>query len=345
LRFERKFLIYSFLIVFSLLLVLISVINYYSYKEAKYFLIDDIKKELEICSYKLNCQDVKIDFEKKSDHLLPFVLKEDDKNFYMLFNLSQIKKYFLKLSISKQIYKNKLSKIKRKILGQFFIEFLFILVISRIFVYLLYLPLKEAYKINENFIKDILHDFNTPITTLKLNLFLLKKEIGNNQRIEKIEQSIQTILNYQENLKAFLSYNPNQIETFNIRELIDEKLKFYSASYPNIFYKNDADCKITINKQAFNSILDNLISNAFKYNKTNGKIEIFFKNKNLYIKDTGKGIKNLKKVFDRFYKENERGVGIGMNIVKRLCDELKIDIDIDSNKNGTTIILNLNRYC
>jgi len=328
-----------------LLLVLISVINYYSYKEAKYFLIDDIKKELEICSYKLNCQDVKIDFEKKSDNLLPFVLKEDDKNFYMLFNLSQIKKYFLKLSISKQIYKNKLSKMKRKIFRQFFIEFLFILVISGIFVYILYLPLKEAYKINENFIKDILHDFNTPITTLKLNLFLLKKEIGNNQRIKKIEQSIQTILNYQKNLKAFLSYNPNQIKTFNIKELIDEKLKFYSASYPNIFYKNDADCKITINKQAFSSILDNLISNAFKYNKTNGKVEIFFKNKNLYIKDTGKGIKNPKKVFDRFYKENERGVGIGMNIVKRLCDELKIDIDIDSNKNGTTIILNLNRYC
>ena len=344
-KFEKKFLIYSFLIIFSLLFGLISVINYYAYKEAKYFLVDDIKKELEICSYKLNCKNIKIDFEKKSNNLLPFVLKEDNKNFYMLFNLPQIKKYFLKLSISKQIYKNKLSKIKRKILKKFFVEFLFILIISVIFVYILYLPLKEAYKINEDFIKDILHDFNTPITTLKLNLFLLKKEIGNSQRIKKIEQSIKTILNYQENLRAFLSHNPNQIETFNIRDLIDEKLKFYSASYPDIYYENDVDCKITINKQAFSSILDNLISNAFKYNNTNGKVKIFLKDKKLYIKDTGKGIKNPKKVFDRFYKENERGVGIGMSIVKRLCNELKIDIDIDSNKNGTTIILDLSRYC
>jgi len=345
LKFEKKFLIYSFLIIFSLLLGLISVINYNEYKETKYFLIDNMKKKLEICSYKLNCKNVKIDFEKKSRGLLPFVLKEDNKNFYMLFNLPQIKKYFLKLSISKQIYENKLSKVRKNFLKQFFIEFLFILIVAVIFVYILYLPLKEAYKINENFIKDILHDFNTPITTLKLNLFLLKKKFGYNEKINKIEQSINTILKYQENLKAFLSSNPNQIETFNIKDLIDEKLKFYSLTYPNISYENKADCEITINKQAFSSILDNLISNAFKYNKKNGQINIFVKDKRLFIKDTGIGIKNPKKVFDRFYKENERGVGIGMSIVKRLCDELKIDINIDSNENGTAVILNLNRYC
>jgi len=345
LKFERKFLIYSFVIIFVLLLALISVINYYSYKEAKYFLIDDIKKELEICSYKLNCKDVKIDFEKKSSNLLPFTLKEDNKNFYMLFKLSYLEKYFLKLSISKQIYENKLLKIRRKILRQFFMEFLFILIITGIFVYILYIPLKEAYKINETFIKDILHDFNTPITNLKLNLFLLKKEFGRHEKIDKIEQSVNMILKYQENLKTFLLNNPNQIETFNIKDLIDEKLKFYSLSYPTISYENKADCKITVNKHSFSSILDNLISNAFKYNKKNGKVEIFIKNKKLYIRDTGTGIKNTKRVFDRFYKEHERGVGIGMNIVKKLCDELKIDINIDSNKSGTTIILDLSRYC
>jgi len=345
LKFERKFLIYSFVIIFVLLLALISVINYYSYKEAKYFLIDDIKKELEICSYKLNCKDVKIDFEKKSSNLIPFTLKEDNKNFYMLFKLSYLKKYFLKLSTSKQIYKNKLLKIRRKILRQFFMEFLFILIITGIFVYTLFIPLKEAYKINETFIKDILHDFNTPITNLKLNLFLLKKKLGHHEKIDKIEQSVNMILKHQENLKTFLLNNPNQIETFNIKDLIDEKLKFYSLSYPTISYKNKADCKITINKHSFSSILDNLISNAFKYNKKNGKVEIFIKNKKLYIRDTGTGIKNTKRVFDRFYKEHERGVGIGMNIVKKLCDELKIDINIDSNKSGTTIILDLSRYC
>ena len=344
-KFEKKFLIYSFIIIFGLLLGLISFINYTEYQKEKHFIIDSMKRELEICSYKLNCKDVKVDFQKKSDKFSPFVLNQDKNSFYMLFDISQIKKYFLKLSVAKSIYENKLKNVKNKILEKFFVELIFILIITLLFVYILLIPLKEAYKINETFIKDILHDFNTPITTLKLNLYLLKKELGKNEKIEKIEQSIKTILNYQENLKAFLSHNPNQIGTFDIKELIDEKLEFYSTAYPNIVYKNKADCKITINRQAFNSILDNLISNAFKYNKKDGKVEIFLKNKKLYIQDTGRGIKNPKKVFERFYKENERGVGIGMSIVKRLCDELKIGINIDSNENGTTVILDLKRYC
>ena len=344
-RFENRFLIYSFFIIFGLLFSLISFINYSEYKKEKHFVIDSMKRELEICSYKLNCKDVKVDFQKKSSKFSPFILHKDKNSFYMLFDESQIKHYFLKLSVSKNIYENKLRNIKNKILKRFLIELIFVLIVTFLFVYILLIPLKEAYKINETFIKDILHDFNTPITTLKLNLYLLKKELGKNEKIEKIEQSIKAILNYQENFKLFLSHNPNQIETFNIKDLIDEKLKFYFSSYPTIKYINQTDCKITINKQAFNSILDNLISNAFKYNKKGGKIEVFLKNKKLYIKDNGIGIKNPKKVFERFYKENERGVGIGMSIVKRLCDELKIDININSNENGTTIVLNLKKYC
>ncbi|GAB6044684.1 hypothetical protein JCM11957_02820 [Caminibacter profundus] len=345
-KFEKKFLIYSFLIIFSLLLILISIINYNEYKKEKHFLIDNIKKSLKICSYKLNCKNIKVSFEKKANNLTPFTLEKNEKTFYMLFELPQLKKHFLKLSISKDLYNKKLKKVKNKILKQFFIEFLAILLITIIFVYILLIPLKEAYKINETFIKDILHDLNTPLTTLKLNLFLLKKEFGEHDRINKIEQTIKTILKYQQNLQIFLSNNPNQIETFNIKELIDEKLKFYSANYPNIKYSNTADYKITINKNAFNSILENIISNAFKYNKKNGSIEIFLKDKKLFIKDSGIGIKNPKKIFNRFYKESQRGTGIGMNIVKKLCDELKIDIKIESQKEkGTTVILDLKRYC
>jgi signal transduction histidine kinase len=188
-----------------------------------------------------------------------------------------------------------------------------------------------------------LHDFNTPLTSLKLNLFLLKKEC-NSPKIEKIEQNIKTILNYQENLKAFLSNNPLQKEKFNIKDIIDEKLRLYSLNYPTISYENRADCVIEINKSAFSSILDNIISNAFKYNKKNGKVEIFLKDKKLYIKDTGIGIKNPKRVFDRFYKEQERGIGIGMNIVKKLTNELGIEVEIKS-LNGTEVILDLSKYC
>jgi len=296
----------------------------------------------------MNCKDTNITFLKKTKPLKVklFKLEKENNNFYMLFELPYLKKFFLKLSISQKEYLKGLKKIKKEILKQFSVELVFIFIFSLVLTLFLFRPLQEAYRINENFIKDLLHDLNTPLTSLKLNLYLLKKEIPNHQRIEKLEHNIKTILNYQENLKNFLSKSPIQTETINIKDLIDEKLEFYSSNYPTIKFNNTANCKITINKNAFNSIIDNIISNAFKYNKSNGCIDIYMENAKLIIKDCGKGIKNPNKVFDRFYKENERGIGIGMNIVKKLCNELEIPIEIKSVQNkGTEVILNLIKYC
>jgi signal transduction histidine kinase len=107
---------------------------------------------------------------------------------------------------------------------------------------------------------------------------------------------------------------------------------------------NLGDKKIYINEIAFSAIIDNLISNAFKYNKKGGYIKVYLDKSYLVIEDSGIGIKDTKKIFDRFYKENERGIGIGLSIVKKLCEELKIDIKVSSNSNGTKIKLNLSRY-
>ena len=344
-KFEKTFVFLSSGMIFILLFLLIFVINLNIYHEEKHQLIDNIKKELEICSYKLDCKDTKIDFMKKNKNLLPIHLY-DKNEYYMLFPVQSVKHYYLRLSISKKDYLSKLNKIKKQIIKNILFETIFILFITMLLVYILYLPLKEAYKLNETFIKDLLHDLNTPLTTLKLNLFLLKKEIQNSKRIEKIEQNINAILNFQENLKMYLSHNKNQIENFNLKDIIEKKLKLYSTIYPSIKYENSVDCKLNANKNAFEFILDNLISNAFKYNKQNGSIKIYLKNKKLYIQDSGIGIKNTKKVFDRFYKENERGIGIGLSIVKKLANEMKIKITINSKINeGSIIVLDLNRYC
>ena len=113
-------------------------------------------------------------------------------------------------------------------------------------------------------------------------------------------------------------------------------------NYPYLEYIviMNKEIKIYQNRKSFIRIVDNLISNASKYNKKEGNITLLYDEtkKNLIIKDTGYGIKNTKLVFNRFYKEQKEGVGIGLHIVKKLCDELNINIEIKSDKNVGTII-------
>jgi len=108
------------------------------------------------------------------------------------------------------------------------------------------------------------------------------------------------------------------------------------------FYVEVPPIEIETNREAFTRVIDNLLTNAAKYNKKEGSVHLTLENKTLKIQDTGKGIQNPKRVFDRFYKEQARGIGIGLHIVHKLCEELQIPITLESQVNkGTTFSLNL----
>ena len=61
----------------------------------------------------------------------------------------------------------------------------------------------------------------------------------------------------------------------------------------------------------------------------------------LLFKDYGVGIKNIEKIFSRYYREDNSkgGFGIGLNIVKSILDEMNIELKIDSNpKTGSQFL-------
>jgi signal transduction histidine kinase len=205
--------------------------------------------------------------------------------------------------------------------------------------------MKKAFTTIEEFIKDILHDFNTPISSIVLNSSLLESDNTNKQKILRIQQSAQSILSLEENLRAYLQELKTQKEEFDLTVLIMQKQKSLQKIYPDIKWEIDnKSLKLNANKNAFSRILSNLFVNAAKYNKPEGKIitKINQKKKTLQIIDTGIGIKNPQKAFDRFYTENERGTGIGLHIVKKLCEELNMTIDVTSSKEkGSVFTLDL----
>ncbi|EIF50672.1 HAMP domain-containing sensor histidine kinase [Sulfurovum sp. AR] len=341
-RYERESFLKSFLIFLILLEVLLAINFWNEYQIKKVEIEDKIHIEMKLCAFTLQCAGLTTDFVDKDENKEENILYQDG-GFYSYFKVPTSEKYLMKVMYSQENYLQRVGKLANKLYGKFLFYSVFAAFVSLLFSIYALMPLQRALRINEEFVKDILHDFNTPLSSMLINLKLFKREIGDNKKIQRLENNIQSILSLQDNLRIFLKGVPAQSERFSLKELVQDRVHYFEVLYPDVSYKIAID-KTTLetNKDAFTRILDNLLSNAGKYNSVNGDVDIVLLGSSLTIQDTGKGIKHPSRVFDRYYKEQDRGIGIGLHIVKKLCDELTIPIKIQSKKNkGTKIELNL----
>lgn len=206
-----------------------------------------------------------------------------------------------------------------------------------------------------NFILSVSHELKTPIAATKLQLQTLikhdlerdkQKELLNNALTEnnRLHKLVDNVLMANQIENNNLSI---QKENLNLSELLENTIKrYFSESLekkhislsiePNIFYSGD--------KELLPSIFINLIENAIKYSFETISIEVILKSINnkplLEIKDHGCGISDKEKetVFQKFFRsgsENTRktkGTGIGLFIVKSICDLHQITIKILNNQ-------------
>jgi len=339
-QYEKKSFLTTSLLFFLPLSVFVSIILYMYY--------EDKVKNVEV-KVLYEMKDYTFDFKSKN-FILDIVENKEDKKLFKIypcqkslcayFEMPSATPYLLKVVYKQKELALSYSKILDKIIKISLFSFSFLLILSMAFAYYSMRPMKEALHFLEDFLKDLIHDLNTPATSILLNVRLLKKR-ENSKEIQRIEVAAKNISFLYKNLEFI---NPNSIskeDNININHLISEKITLFEKLYPHLNFVNEKkDFYIKSNLIALDRILDNLISNACKYNIKNGQVNIAIKNNTLIIEDTGIGIKNINKVFQRYYKENETGLGIGMSIVKQLCEGLDIKILITSEENlGTKLVL------
>jgi signal transduction histidine kinase len=154
-----------------------------------------------------------------------------------------------------------------------------------------------------------------------------------------------------EDLEYYMQQNMVKDEKtdINFSLFLERRIEFFNDLIisKNIkFTKNiQNDIHITFNELELYRIIDNNISNAIKYSKDSSNIEIFLHKENnkikLMFKDEGIGIKDKSKIFERYYRGDKitGGFGIGLSIVKNICEKNKINIEVESQVNkGTTFI-------
>ena len=327
---EIESLVKSFILFFVSQTLLLGVVFFLEYNKEIKSLDESLFQEMRICSYDLKCEEFSLDFVPKEKFEL-YKLYKDKDGLSSYFSIGTSQKNALKIHYSKEQYLQQHSLIQKDSIKSFLIILLVVAIFSAVFSIYTLSPLRNALKMTEEFIKDILHDFNTPLSTLRLNLSMLKSEVGENKKILRIENTVQNILNLQSNLRSYLNNHELQKEHFELKSFLDERVALIEKNYRDIdFSVEGVEINLHLNRDSFARVIDNLLSNAAKYNKKNGEVKLIVKKDRLIISDTGKGIQNPKKVFERFYKEQERGIGIGLHIVKKLCDAMEIQIDVES---------------
>jgi len=231
------------------------------------------------------------------------------------------------------------------VLGIVLMLFLFSLLILKNFSE----PFENMNKQLDNFIKDSMHEINTPLSIININSDLFENKHGSNKYLQRIKSATKTLATIYNDMDYLIKQGrvQHKIENIDLCQFIQHRIDYFKeiANLKNIKIQSNIQLVInyTFSKTKLQRIVDNTISNAIKYSHDSSSIEINFYKENEHIifqvKDNGVGIQNVKKIFSRYYRENESkgGFGIGLNIVKDIIDEENILLDIQSKLGkGTT---------
>jgi len=211
-------------------------------------------------------------------------------------------------------------------------------------------PLQEHITSLQNLSKETLHELNLPISTIRTNSNMIKKNMQNEKdikRVTRIEKACDMLQDRYDELDYMIkkqSLNDMQ-EEFYLDELLKQRVEFLSSIYPHVEFSLELEKSIIINdKKGLSKVIDNLIDNGVKYAPNSNKCDIKLENYSLSIQDYGCGMDEVEllQIFDKYYQSNENmnGFGIGLSMVKRFCDKNAIKLSFKSTPNiGTTVLL------
>jgi len=248
------------------------------------------------------------------------------------------------IAIKENILQDRIASLIRRLIFYFVVIYSLITLVGCYLANLFIKPIiNERRKLN-NFIKDTTHELNTPITAILMSTN--KNSPLSSKNIQRINLSAKRISEiYKDLVYLFLQDSKRQrkLENIQIDTIIKEQLEYFEA-FANkkrlIINFNLEPTLYYMDKEDFVRLFNNIISNAIKYNKIEGNINIELKDKILKIRDSGIGIKKeaLRDIFNRYYRatKEQGGFGIGLNIVYHICKLNNIKVEVSSKEGRWT---------
>ena len=231
--------------------------------------------------------------------------------------------------------------------------------------------LRDLEKYRKDFVGNVSHELKTPIFNIQGYILTLldggleDPEI-NRLYLERTEKSIDRMINVVEDLESITKLESGELklnpEVFDISKLVEEvfELELREATERsitmNLNLTSGRPFLVKADKKRIFEAMRNLIGNAIKYGRKEGKVNVGFYDMNnlllIEVSDDGIGIdkKDLPRIFERFYRVDKSrsrmqgGTGLGLSIVKHIIEAHKQKIHVKSTpESGTTFTFALEK--
>ena len=280
---------------------------------------------------------------------------DDSSDKSVLYHIVNIEPYYLGaayLLVSKKIDVSAIKELQREILLFMLGAGIFFLILGYFLGRLFVAPMRDSIEQMNHFIQDTTHELNTPISTILTNIEMIEtfgKHEENSSELKRIEIASKTLSRIYDDL-TYLNLNHHyhrRVITLNISDLLKERIVYFSAMAEakglKVTINIEQDVILKMDKNDAVRLIDNIISNAIKYNKPKGILYIILTNEAFIVKDEGIGIrsKDLTTILQRFKRANksEGGFGIGLDIVDQVVRNYGFDLQIRSQEGKGTEVM------
>jgi len=222
---------------------------------------------------------------------------------------------------------------------------------------------KRLSELKTDFINNMTHELKTPLSTISVASSSLAKNEGELKR-ERITELSGIIIKQNRHLSKLIDrildisiWEKDEVKLektpTGIHAFLSDILEDFQATHPGIrmkvnLSKLDTSFEIPVDRIHMHTVINNLLSNAFKYGGDPPTIEVSARTGDaLYIdvRDNGRGIHDAEKdhLFEKFFRGREtrqkaiRGLGLGLYYVKKIVEAHEGSISFDSNGEQGTI--------
>jgi signal transduction histidine kinase len=208
------------------------------------------------------------------------------------------------------------------------------------------------YRLLKEFTENASHEVQTPLAIIRSKLDLLIQEESLSEKQVKILDgayaAIKRISKLNQSLLLLAKIENNQfadIQFIDLKKELSEKMEQFKEFWQNNQIHITASLEesfIKANHELVDILLNNLLGNAGMHNVEGGKVDIKLTASQLVISNTGSPQHlDKQRLFRRFYKEaqHSRHNGLGLSIIKQICDQTGIEIQYSFAENFHTFSL------